>query len=221
MTEPRVSSVSVDPRISGVVYAGTESGVFRTEDAGHSWSKLGLNVAPVRAITSDPTSSGVVYVAGVTGLFQSLDFGETWRRSGEFTEVNAASTDPQDGRRVYAAGASTVLRSADGGLTWLPPESPLPSQTYWALAVDPTRTNRLYAASRKEVFQSLDAGAAWTPIRVGMPPNVWISSLEVGADGVVYVATEGMGVLSFEPRPDRPRIVKPAHRQLRIVPFRF
>ena len=152
-----VGAIAVAPSDPNVIYAGMgESsirgdvtygdGVYRSTDAGHTWSNVGLadtrHIARVRVHPNDPN---LVYVAALghaygpnaeRGVFRSKDGGNTWECI-LFRSENAGaidlSMDPSNPRILYAAVWETrrtpwslisggpdsgIFKSADGGDTW-------------------------------------------------------------------------------------------------------
>jgi len=100
------------------VFAGTDSGVYRTTDGGANWVPLrgGLPYGPnasVRAIVQDPLSPQVMF-AGLFGggVYQSLDHGTTW--SGVFAQSGLANLDV---RSLTVDGArKTIYAGTDNGV---------------------------------------------------------------------------------------------------------
>ncbi|HEX8969406.1 MAG TPA: glycosyl hydrolase [Chloroflexota bacterium] len=149
-----IAVASADPN---VVYVGMgEScirgnvshgdGVYRSTDAGKTWSHLGLDdtrhIAKIRVHPADPN---LVYVAALghahgpneqRGVFRSRDGGQTWEHvlsRGADAGASDLSLDPHNPRVVYAAiwearrgphslssggSASGLFKSIDGGDTW-------------------------------------------------------------------------------------------------------
>ena len=67
-----VTVLAADPHVSGTLYAGTAAGVFKTTNAGASWTASLVFDNPARPILSlavDPQASGTIYAgtAGATG----------------------------------------------------------------------------------------------------------------------------------------------------------
>jgi photosystem II stability/assembly factor-like uncharacterized protein len=76
----RVSSLAVDPEKPSVIYAGLVEGVFKTEDAGKTWTKLAADVTDA-VVAVHPKNPRHLYAAGRDGgLFASRDGGGTWQR---------------------------------------------------------------------------------------------------------------------------------------------
>ncbi|GAC1622832.1 MAG: hypothetical protein NVS4B11_17070 [Ktedonobacteraceae bacterium] len=68
---------------SGLIYAGTKHGIFRSTDAGVHWAPSGqlLKGVPIRHILIDfrSTNASTVYVGTAFGAFRSDDNGQNWR----------------------------------------------------------------------------------------------------------------------------------------------
>src|SRR3989441_404837 len=121
-------------------------GVYRSTDAGKTWSHLGLertrNIAKVRV---HPDDADTVYVAALghahgpnpeRGVYRSRDGGKTWKRvlyRNEKAGASDLSIDPNNPRIIYASfweairrpwelvsggPGSGLFRSTDGGDTW-------------------------------------------------------------------------------------------------------
>ena len=69
-------SVATSPLESGVVYAGTSSGIYRYQS--DSWSSLGLSDKSVTAIALDPVKPGIIIAGTTSGAYYSTDNGLTW-----------------------------------------------------------------------------------------------------------------------------------------------
>ncbi len=165
-----IGALAIAPSNPQVIYAGTGeetrgSGVFKSTDAGATWTSVGLaDTHFIGAIIVDPANPDVVLVAAIgdrtpgpnRGVFRSTDGGGTWNRvlfhdgASGCASIVAAPDDP---RVVFAtmypgAGARGVspvppVGSAPGG----PPFAPPPA-----------------------VHKSTDGGATWSPLSVkGLP----------------------------------------------------
>jgi photosystem II stability/assembly factor-like uncharacterized protein len=84
-SDPRASE-----RVIAVVGLIGHPHVYRSEDAGETWTALGddLPDLPLRAAVFDPKTPGKIFVAGDGGVFVSRDDGATWGDfSGELLRV--------------------------------------------------------------------------------------------------------------------------------------
>lgn len=77
-----VLTLAVDPATPQTAYAGTEEGLFKSTDGGHTWTMLtfpGRNVTAVAVSPSDPNVLLTIAVENRRGLvFRSEDGGLTW-----------------------------------------------------------------------------------------------------------------------------------------------
>lgn len=129
-----VPCVAVHPTDPTVVYAGTDSGPYRSTDGGARWARMPFpredrQVWSFAFHPADPRRM----IAGTSplGIFLSEDGGETWREApsarrpdrmpmGDFrNRVLRIAHDPANPREIYAAlEVNGVIRSLDGGETW-------------------------------------------------------------------------------------------------------
>ncbi len=105
----RVNAVAVDPAGSGLVLAGTDSGLFRTTDAGLTWTRVDGFAAEVNTVVAAPTTPAAFYVHlagfGVQRGVVAGNGGITWapaRRGLAPVPVNTLTVDPTDPLRLYA-----------------------------------------------------------------------------------------------------------------------
>ena len=131
-----VGTGEAQPRFAGYAYPG--AGVFKSVDAGASWTHMGLGETHhIGKVLIDPANPDVVYVAAMghqwttnreRGVFRTTDGGAHWEQVlfvDDSTGVVDLAMDPSDPRTLYAwawqieAGANGGLfKSQDGGTTW-------------------------------------------------------------------------------------------------------
>ncbi|HMB71525.1 MAG TPA: glycosyl hydrolase, partial [bacterium] len=141
----RVTDVACHPTDPDVVYIGAASGgVFRTTDAGSTWTPLfdDESSLSIGSLALDPTDPDVVWVGtgepnggggsvsyGGTGVFRSTNAGVTWEHRGlEATRfVGRIRVDPADPSRLFVAALGSqwsphpergVYRTTDAGASW-------------------------------------------------------------------------------------------------------
>ncbi len=73
---------------SGIYFAGTESGVYKTVDGGDNWIRLGLNHLQINDLYIDPAYPDEIWAATSDGLYRSSDSGLNWDRDNNFFNQN-------------------------------------------------------------------------------------------------------------------------------------
>jgi photosystem II stability/assembly factor-like uncharacterized protein len=97
-----VYALAVDSKTPSRVFAGTDVGLYRSENAGASWTEvLKADIRCVKVLSSSPKA---VYAGGPSGFYLSQDNGQTWTESVEGMTakyVQCLDTD-KDRKTVYA-----------------------------------------------------------------------------------------------------------------------
>jgi photosystem II stability/assembly factor-like uncharacterized protein len=151
-------------------FLGSNAGLYRTLDNGHTWQRIPVAAIPARRRNSPAVLAvaagfdGRLYVGNDTDpILASADGGQTWTAGTHLVGADLVVA-PSDPRVVYGMlgtpsihGPLGLVQSTDGGLTWeLRPGGP--SGGY--LAVDPTDAETLYHVSgaSRQIFRSHDGG---------------------------------------------------------------
>jgi len=124
----RVSAITVAPRLSSVIYAGTSDGrAWVTPDTGKSWYEItqGLVPAYVGDICVDPENARHVYLGQSTwnhdSLWRSTDAGGHWTDISDNlppVPVHGLVLNPRDPRTLYVATEVGVFVSTQAGGRW-------------------------------------------------------------------------------------------------------
>jgi photosystem II stability/assembly factor-like uncharacterized protein len=164
----------------GTLLAASQAGLFRSVDAGASWTACaeGLREAVFAAVAFAP-EGGVAYAAGSV-LHASPDGGATWKpvqdlpsRALDITVRRALGDDDDGGTpgRVLAIGlrAGGVLVSADGGATLHPRNDAFPESAVNGVAF--SADGALFAVTASGNCLRADAlRAPWTHVEQGFEP---------------------------------------------------
>ena len=161
------AAIRVDRRRSGVLIAGNEQGIFRSQDGGQSWQLAGA--AGIQALHIEQSPHDPCYWLAATegsGLFASVDCGFTFESSGNLGvghNLYDVAFDPAHADRIAAAGWGIgVAISEDRGKTWQARNAGLPSMAVWSVAFDPAHAGRMYASVHEEaLYSSPDYGRSW------------------------------------------------------------
>jgi len=167
-------------------YAGSGSGVYKSEDAGLTWRSVtaGLPNEEVLALAFGSSDSPILYVLVGGDIFASADGAAGWSRLGDTGFLGgyerSLRADPSDGNVLFALSKSdSLVRSRDGGYAWQPIGEGLPDNGHGgvsvlSLALDPTDTSVVYAGTGafvgggQGVYKSADGGETWSPANRGM-----------------------------------------------------
>ena len=160
------AALRVDMLHAGVLLAGTEQGIFRSEDGGKSWKLAGAAGIQVLHIAQSPHDA-CFWLASTEGggLFASHDCGVTFESNGSLgvgRNLYDVAFDGAANRIAVAGWGVGVAVSADAGKTWQARNYGLPSTSVWSVAFDPALPGRLLAGVHEGgVYLSDDDGATW------------------------------------------------------------
>ena len=177
--------VSLDPQNPNVVYYGTGElhysgdsfygdGLFRSLDAGATWSKIasaGVVGSYISRVAVSPADSNMVYVTSSSGVVRSTDRGVTWTTTLAGLSCDDIAVSTTDPTRVFITGnGSGVWRSINSGVTFTKLAGGLPTGPVGRVQVAMARTNNsvLYASvstnsgSLQGLYKSINGGTNWT-----------------------------------------------------------
>jgi len=183
-----------------VVYAGSDTMLYRSSDSGVSWQTLTAFAAAgqTMGIVLNPQNPNVIYVAQQDrGIHSTVDGGVTWTLNTAGLDdlyLVDLDVDPVNSSMLYTTTLSGVFRSVDAGVTWL--KVPFPGATY-ALAIDPTSSQRLLAATTVSgIHRSLDGGASWQAVNNGLGgvQTFFAVAFAPDASGRVYAGSQDNGL---------------------------
>jgi photosystem II stability/assembly factor-like uncharacterized protein len=166
-----------------VIWAGTDRGILRSDDAGRTWARLdgALGEYQVWRIALHPTAEGVVFAGtgtpSVARIFRSDDNGRTWRPLGVEIAAECAAVgvprvtdiavDPLEPLNVWASiEVDGMRRSADGGETWQRVDGPITNPDGHAASVTAGPPKSVFLTVNNEIFCSRDDGGTWRAVGV-------------------------------------------------------
>ena len=163
-------SLAIDRTKARRVLAGTELGIYLTEDGARTWKLVQATEKVTYDIQQSPHEPRTfLAVTSSDGAFRSGDGGRTWQSIPGVPKAHTlhfGQFDPHDARRLVICGwEAGVLVSEDGGATWIDRSAGLPNRQIWCVTPDPDFPGRLYAAPYlKPVYASDDFGRTWRPL---------------------------------------------------------
>lgn len=200
-----IGSIAVAASDPNVVYVGSGEanirgnvipgeGIFRSTDAGKTWTQVWKQVGQIGQMAIDPRTSDTAFAAVFghafgpnpeRGVYRTTDGGVTWKRvlfKDDQTGASAVAIDPNNPRIVFAGlwqarrqpwvmtsggPGSGLYRSADGGETWKQLTGNGLPEGIWGkvgVAVAPSDSRRIYALIEAEEG---DSSAPTTAARTG------------------------------------------------------
>lgn len=200
VTGGSVSSLSIDPSDPQRLFAGTESGLFSSDDGGQSWTGP-TGPGGIAALAIGSSTPPTVYAASRLGVFRSDDGGATFSHKSLAPETTLA-IDPSNPVRVYAAGRDLVIRrSDDGGASWRASAVDGLVQAIASLVVDPFDSETLLAGAEDQadtsyyptyhdtaIVGSHDGGRTWGTLLLQGIQSVPVHAIafDPHSPGVVY-----------------------------------
>lgn len=184
-----VSDMEMDPRNPDILYAsshqrerrvyskingGPESAIYKSVDAGATWTKLkkGLPSGDVGRIglALSPANPDIIYAVielpdSKSGFYRSSDMGESWEKRSD-----KGTTSPQYYNEVYADPINLNLvilmdtrnsLSEDGGVTWQNIEGSNKHVDNHAIWIDPQDTNHYLVGSDGGLYETYDRAKTW------------------------------------------------------------
>ncbi|HEV2946167.1 MAG TPA: hypothetical protein VGX70_02255, partial [Gemmataceae bacterium] len=199
-TSGRITGVAGDPMDPNTIFiSAAGGGVWKTSDAGQSWTPLTDTQATdfMGSVGVAPSNHNIIY-AGTgeanysidsfygRGLLVSSDAGATWQLKGnsifDRSAISKVAIDPFNPNIVFLAvsnqaanggGANGVWKTTDGGNTW---SSSLGGEATDVI-VDPTNSQIVYAAlgypffgsGSNGIYKSTDGGSTWMKLGGRLP----------------------------------------------------
>jgi photosystem II stability/assembly factor-like uncharacterized protein len=169
-------AVAASPSDSNVLLVALfGDGVWRTADAGASWTRASMPALPAlnpfTRMTFAPSDASRVYlVARCCGFFRSLDGGVSFTQTLPGRRWGSVAVDPGNADIVYAGAFPAsgqqqhgLFKSVDGGVTFTGPLPGSENSDFAQIAIHPSAPLTLYAARRQGgVLRSTDGGAHWS-----------------------------------------------------------
>jgi uncharacterized repeat protein (TIGR01451 family) len=187
-----IIDLAFQPGNSSIIYAATDTGLFKSTDGGANWNALPASPPFILfKLALDPVNPAIIYVTTNAGVFKSTDGGNSFAaiNNGLQLPVRTISVDPVTPNILYAAGGGPYFKSINGGATWTSNFPGLASKVD-SVVIDPNTPTTLYAITNRGILRSMDSGASWTELNTGIPDFNTINSITIdGAHNIIYAAT--------------------------------
>ena len=198
-----VFALTQAPSDPDVLVAGTHHGVFRSQDAGASWTQLDTSAYPdirdVESVGVDPRNPEHIY-AGTWHLpWKTEDGGRTWFsvKNGiiDDSDVFAIEIDHRNPDHVIMSACSGIYESRNAGAQFRKVQG-IPSQSRRTRDIlqNPAQANAIYAGTTEGFWRTLNGGDSWM---LTTSRKLEINAIAVHPDApqTIYIGTNNYGVL--------------------------
>ncbi len=153
--------------LGSIVFAGTEGGLFQSNDSGATW------FAPRENFTNRPISALVaqgstLLLISSTQLLRSSDTSKTWIPAQFSTTPGGILSIATNGSDFFVGtGTGKIFRSTNNGVQWQEVFSSLSQISIGALSGNSTYL--VAGTSSGQILRSLNNGTTWNPVNIGIP----------------------------------------------------
>jgi photosystem II stability/assembly factor-like uncharacterized protein len=145
-------------------FAATEEGLFKSNDAGKSWSQMPFSSLPLPVVSVRVSGDGAeIRIVSSHGMVFSSDEGRSWKwRDLPLESYGALRLEVADAFTLLVTSPSGLYISRDDGITWAKIQSGLPASPVNDILVRPEFW--LVSPEKGGLFISRDQGANWSRI---------------------------------------------------------
>jgi BNR/Asp-box repeat. len=164
-----IDTLTMDPRNTSTMYAGTWWRAYKTTDEGKNWRLIKdgmIDDSDVFAVTLDPRDPGHIIASACSGIYESTNAGEKWAKIQGIPSQSRRTRDivqhPTIPGTIYAATTEGFWMTTNGGKSWI-----LTTQRNLeinSIAVHPDAPNRVFIGTNNYgVMVSNDGGRNFVP----------------------------------------------------------
>ncbi len=186
-------SVAIHPTDPDTMLFGTLYGVWRTTNAGASWTDCSSTTYNY-SISYSSSNPSIVMAGGYNCIYRSTNGGQTWTTAtsglGGYT-FNDVVPSAADQNKAYTCSTYGFFRSGDGGSSWVVDNDGIYAGKVLAYGVAASQPSTVYKQmTDMGVWKSTDYGSTWTHLTTplscgnfcGMAVNptnpLWVLALE-------------------------------------------
>ncbi len=181
--------------INNNIYAGTDCGIYSTNDNGITWSNKSAGLGSCKLI-QDIDIVNSVMIAGTldSGIYISNDFGINWVKS------NSGLNDPfldqhiydvfVNGNDVLIGTANGVFKSVNQGMSWTPSNIGISEPVNINANRFAKIGSTLFLCTLNNIYKSIDNGFTW----INLNATISINSLSLVSLGNLLYVTSPSGI---------------------------
>ncbi|HEX5706305.1 MAG TPA: YCF48-related protein [Pyrinomonadaceae bacterium] len=187
-----------------VLVAGTNRGVFRSEDGGDSWEHLETAATPglvnVESLAVDPRNTDVIYAGTWYLPYKTTDGGETWNitKNGiiDDSDIFAIEIDETNPDHVIMSACSGIYETRNAGALWRKVNG-IPSQSRRTRAIlqNPAVPSAIYAGTTEGFWLSQNGGNDWRVTTNRQNFEINAIAVHPQNPSTVYIGTNNYGVM--------------------------
>jgi photosystem II stability/assembly factor-like uncharacterized protein len=164
LEELSVRAIALDPHDANFVVVAGLTGVFRSTDAGRTWTKIS-DQENVESLAIDPRTHDRIYVGTRRQGIRTDDGGKSWKliNNGMVldTDMFSITIEPDNPDSVWVSTCGWVYHSPNTGDNWTRFRDGFNNRRIHDIEVDPCDKSSLYAGSVAGLYRSHDHGKTW------------------------------------------------------------
>ncbi len=208
LSAPGYVALAVDLNAPHTIYIASRNEAFASQDDGHTLAALAFHrLAPaassINGLTFD-SDKQQLWVATTTGVYRFASGNASWQAlntglpaTSDVYAVQPASISGGAAGLVFAATNHGFYRSPDGGEHWARSQQSLARTSVRSLLVDFRNPSTVYVGTGMGVLRSDDSGQTWGGMGPGLPGNVTIYALLLGASNYAQLLAATGDVYMF------------------------
>jgi len=191
-----VRAIAIDSNDASFVLVGGLNGVFRSTDAGMTWSRLSPH-DNVESLAIDPRTRDRIYVGTWRQGWRTDDGGVTWTHINNGmvldTDMFEITIDPENPDNLWVSSCGWVYNSTNRGDQWTRYRDGFNNRRIHDVSLDPCDPEVVYAGSVAGLYRSEDRGKSWYTVS---SEDMVINSVVIHAQRPdrLIVGIEGDGV---------------------------
>ena len=185
------TAVAIDPSNPSSLFVGSPHGLYRTDDAGVSWTEIDSGFSgkssTITGLAISSSNPDIVYCATLGGLMKSSDAGKTWSAAGVADPVNCVAIHPFNPDVVYAGILGAAKKTENGGAEWVDLVAGPGELNVLSIATDSLDPKDIYFGTDRGLYKSEDEGMSWS--KLGLAGSVEQVAISPADSTLVYAAT--------------------------------